>query len=229
MREVPPENAKLNFKTAANDQVEDIVDSNLNLYKKIRDNDDFGRQYFESLFDAFRDWSLSKDSKEKEVRERPEIKLKVEELIAKGENKGIEFKSTIRYDTFQNKIDKRVTFAILKTLAAFLNTDGGVLLVGVADDGSILGTGLDQFESEDKYLRFFGDKVKESIGSENMSFIEGEFVPTNDRKVFRIECKPAAKPIFLKQEGREALFIRIGAQTEAIEGQALLDYVKQRF
>lgn len=229
VREVPPENAKLNFTTAANEEVEDIVESNLGLYKKIRDNQEFGNSFFSALFDAYKDWTTERESKRKEVSERPEMKLTPKELIKIGENKGVEFKSTLRWDTFQNKKDKRVTFAILKTLAAFLNTEGGVLLIGVADDGEILGTELDQFENDDKYLRFFGDTVKEHLGTNNLAYIEPELTEIDGKQIFLARCKPAPKQVFLKHDGKESLFIRTGAQTDAIEGQAMLDYVKERF
>jgi len=56
-----------------------------------------------------------------------------------------------------------------------------------------------------------------------------DLVDVDGKKVLRIMCQPATKPVFLKTDGREHLFIRIGAQTEALDGQALLDYVKGRF
>jgi predicted HTH transcriptional regulator len=52
------------------------------------------------------------------------------------------------------KDDKGVTHAVLKTIAAFLNTEGGNLLIGVADDdGSIIGIERDQLGSDDKFMR----------------------------------------------------------------------------
>jgi predicted HTH transcriptional regulator len=63
-----------------------------------------------------------------------------EELIKRGESKSLEFKSTLRWSLKENRRDdKGVTHAALKTIAAFLNTEGGDLLIGVADDGSIVG------------------------------------------------------------------------------------------
>jgi predicted HTH transcriptional regulator len=50
------------------------------------------------------------------------------ELIAQGEGTNLEFKSTI--DS---------AWKIARTLAAFANTSGGTLLIGVTDEGSICG------------------------------------------------------------------------------------------
>ncbi|MCD6174770.1 MAG: ATP-binding protein, partial [Planctomycetes bacterium] len=74
------------------------------------------------------------------------------EVIAAGENDGLEFKSTLRWNLRSNKPDKAMEIACLKTMAAFLNSEGGTLLVGVEDDGHILGIGADKFPNEDKFL-----------------------------------------------------------------------------
>ena len=65
-----------------------------------------------------------------------------QELILKGENERVEFKSTLRWNLRAEKKDKAITHASLKTIAAFLNTDGGILLIGVADEGTLLGLSL---------------------------------------------------------------------------------------
>jgi predicted HTH transcriptional regulator len=63
--------------------------------------------------------------------------LMLEELISKGESTTLEFKRTI---------DSPVKIA--KTLVAFANTRGGILLIGVADDGKITGITSELHEME---------------------------------------------------------------------------------
>ena len=46
-----------------------------------------------------------------------------------------------------------MTHAALKTIAAFLNTEGGDLLIGVDDDRRVLGIEHDRLENDDKFLR----------------------------------------------------------------------------
>ena len=43
----------------------------------------------------------------------------------------MEFKSTLRWNLFSDKTDKAIENSCLKTVAGYLNSDGGVLLVGV--------------------------------------------------------------------------------------------------
>ena len=60
-------------------------------------------------------------------------------LIAKGESAELEFKSTFRWDLKENKVNRALENVVLKTLAGYMNGNGGTLLIGVADDGSIVG------------------------------------------------------------------------------------------
>ena len=57
------------------------------------------------------------------------------ELIDVGESGEVEFKSTLRWHLHAERMDKEIEHASLKTIAAFLNTAGGTLLIGVNDDG----------------------------------------------------------------------------------------------
>ena len=57
-----------------------------------------------------------------------------------------------------------MTHAVLKTVAAFLNTEGGDLLIGVADDGSITGTEADKLESDDKFMLHLAQVVRNGLG-----------------------------------------------------------------
>ena len=64
-------------------------------------------------------------------------------LICKGESETLEFKSSLRWDMKNSKKDIKLEEVIIKTIAAFNNSEGGILLIGVGDDGSILGLDSD--------------------------------------------------------------------------------------
>ena len=62
------------------------------------------------------------------------------ELLHRGEDAHLEFKSTLRTDTSSGAVNKNLETAPVKSVAAFANSlDGGTLLIGVADDGSVHG------------------------------------------------------------------------------------------
>ena len=60
---------------------------------------------------------------------------KVRRLIREGESKTVEFKQTLSLDVNKKIKATYIEVAILKTIVGFLNTYGGVLLVGVNDEG----------------------------------------------------------------------------------------------
>src|SRR6266571_9260234 len=65
--------------------------------------------------------------------------VSLEALIAEGESDELEFKSTLRWDLKEGTVNKRLEEVIAKTVAAFANSQGGTLLIGVDDEGQVLG------------------------------------------------------------------------------------------
>lgn len=142
------ENVRLTFDQKVEHVIQEIVDSNFDLYKRITDDRVFGEAIKNFLFDQY-------------LRAH----RNAEELIKAGESKTLEFKSTLRWSLKEDRQDdKGVTHAVLKTIAAFLNTEGGDLLIGVADDGSIVGIERDRLESDDKFMRHLAQVVRNGLG-----------------------------------------------------------------
>jgi hypothetical protein len=65
--------------------------------------------------------------------------VSLEDMIAEGESDELEFKSTLRWDLKEGTVNKKLEDVIIKTVAAFANSDGGSVLIGVDDDGNVLG------------------------------------------------------------------------------------------
>ena len=76
--------------------------------------------------------------------------LDLSRILMDGESEEVEFKSTLRTNLHTGNKDPRIELAVLKTSAGFLNTNGGTLVVGVADDGSPIGIRADSFETKIK-------------------------------------------------------------------------------
>lgn len=67
----------------------------------------------------------------------------VEEFLAEGESQFVEYKSSLMWDYRQQRINKKLYTPVMKSLAAFMNSRGGHLLIGVDDEGTILGIKAD--------------------------------------------------------------------------------------
>jgi DNA-binding response OmpR family regulator len=156
----------------------------------------------------------------------PEQRL--EKLIRGGENDQTEFKSTLRWSLKENKVDHGVEVAWLKSVAAFLNSDGGCLVVGVDDKGVPLGIAPDDFENEDKYLLHVNNRLQQHIGIEHAANVRFGLYAIGNVKVLMIECSPASKPVFLVDAGQEAFYVRTGPGTRKLTMSQMLAYVVER-
>ncbi|WP_404292132.1 helix-turn-helix domain-containing protein [Microvirga sp. RSM25] len=154
----------------------------------------------------------------------------VRDIIARGEGAQIEFKSTIRRNLNTGKNDDVIVHAWVKTLAAFMNTEGGNLLIGVSDNGTVVGLDQDEFRNIDKAGLFITDILKTSLGAAALTNLRTNFVEVSNRTICWIECRQSDTPVFCKSKGQdEDFFIRLGPSTAALGPRDLLSYQKKRF
>jgi len=145
-------------------------------------------------------------------RERPDEKIF--RLIKKGESDNLEFKSTLRTNLHINDFDKKIEHATLKTIVAYLNSKGGILLVGVNDEGEVIGIEKDNFQTNDKLNLHFTNLLKNTIGNQYLPLINFELVKIDGKHVLRIDCKKSDRPVFLKVD-EEEFFIRNGLRASS--------------
>ncbi|AKB24780.1 protein of unknown function DUF262 [Methanosarcina sp. MTP4] len=152
------------------------------------------------------------------------------ELIRRGESKKLEFKSTLRMNLMSGKPDWNIEHAVLKTLVAYLNTDGGTLLVGVSNDGEVLGIENEGFPNEDKFLLHFKQLIKQHIGLAYAPLIEYALVPVGEKKILEVDCRKSDEAVFMTPNKKdEEFYIRIGPSSERLTGSKLLEYVGRRY
>ena len=151
------------------------------------------------------------------------------EIIEKGENEFIEFKSTLRWNLKTNKKDSRISHAILKTIAAFLNSDGGILLIGVSDNGSVLGLDSDQFENQDKILLFLTNIIKSQLGALHMEKLHFHIEQINERNILRVDVQAGNEPCYLTAEKTDHFYIRTGPATTDLRLSKVHEYIKNRY
>lgn len=149
-------------------------------------------------------------------------------VIEGGENDRLEFKSTLRWNLKADKPGKEVELACLKTIAAFLNSDGGALLVGVDDNGNVLGLEADQFANEDKYLLHFSNIFNQHIGLEFAQYIDFAIRALGDKKIFVVFCRKSPAPVFVRNKKEESFFIRSGASSRQLTPSQVLEYLSKR-
>ena len=145
----------------------------------------------------------------------------VVDTLSKGENEYFEFKSSFRWDFNQNKVNKNLEKSVMKTIAAFMNSEGGRLAVGVNDSGHVIGLEND-FNSLPKkgidgFQNHFNNIFNEMIGPEFRHLIELIFDKNNDRYYCLARIAPANRPVYLKSEKEEEFYIRTGNGTTSLK------------
>ena len=150
--------------------------------------------------------------------------------IERGEGMQVEFKSTLRVNLHTGDKDSRMEHAVLKTIAAFLNSkEGGTLFIGVNDEGDIVGLDADQFPNDDKLLLHLDNLIKKGLGQSVYVCLKIECGEIDGGRMLAIECKPSEKPVFLKNGESEEFYIRAGASSPALPQSHAHEYIQQRF
>jgi predicted HTH transcriptional regulator len=151
------------------------------------------------------------------------------EIIKSGESEILEFKSTICTNLLTKEVDKRMEKAVLKSMVAFMNTSGGILLIGVTDSGEICGVDEEQFDSKDKMYQHLSHLISSKIGDEFSPYITLRLIEMGDGKsVVRADCEKCKKPVFLKEGKNEEFYVRSGPSSIILSGSNLVNYITNK-
>ena len=155
---------------------------------------------------------------------------KVMSLIRKGESGDCEFKESFSLDIRKDTQEKYIETSSLKTIVAFLNTDGGTLLIGVSDDGSVPGLEREikmfHRDKTDKFLLHFKNQLKSKIGEEFYPYIDHRIASVDHAEVLIVQVKSSSKACFL--DGKD-FYVRTNPATDKLEGPKLVEYIQNHF
>lgn len=158
------------------------------------------------------------------------------ELIKKGEHKNLEFKSTLCYDLKENARKPHIEHSVLKTIAAFLNSEGGTLLIGVTDEGQIHGLEDDlkvlgsKGDPRDNFNKAFDNLISNNFGREIHRLVHLTLEPIDGKLVAKVEVKEKApEEVFLVNKDKnsiEEFYVRLNASSVALSGKEQSKYIK---
>lgn len=155
-------------------------------------------------------------------------------IIRLGEGPHLEFKSTLRWDLVESRINRSLESVVLKTLAGFLNSHiGGTLLIGVADNGEVIGLENDyqtlKRPDQDGFEQALMTAVSANLGADVCSFVHVLFHVVENKHVCRLIVSPASRPVFLEQGNTPKFFVRTGGGTRDLNIKEALDYIAGRW
>lgn len=165
--------------------------------------------------------------------------VSLEELISEGESDELEFKSTLRWDLKEGVVNKKLEEVILKTVAAFANSQGGTLLIGVDDDGQVLGLEPDYISlgevNRDKFELHIRNLFNQQFGT---SFVSTKvsvcFHEVEEKDVCQIDISMAKEPMIIAIKDKngqsvEKFYARSGNSSQEIPLSEMNTYVLERF
>lgn len=153
----------------------------------------------------------------------------LEEIVGNGETSRVEFKATLRTNLHTGLIDPKMELAVLRTLAGFLNTTGGTLIIGVSDDGVPVGLSVDGFQNEDKMQLHLANLINGRIGPQFMMYMHPRFDDYQGKRVIAVECSPSKAEVYVKDGGADRFYIRTGVSTSELTNAQTQQFIKLRF
>ena len=202
--------------------IQDFLDENEELHKSIKshliDNiDDFGIHSDDySVFLEKRATLIYNALKNRiEFTNTEKIEdTELKELILIGENEKLEMKSTLRYDLRQNIVNKNLEYVIAKTVSAFLNSEGGILIIGVDDNGNALGLekDIETFSKKDVdgFELHLRNIIKKHLGSNFEKHLKITFPIIDEKTICKVKILKSGKPVFANFEGKDSFYVRNG-------------------
>lgn len=155
------------------------------------------------------------------------------DLIKNGESGTVEFKSSLLWDYKNQKPSKDVKMVVAKTVSSFMNSNGGILLVGISDDGTILGLKEDLavlHKSRDEFERTFKSLINTYLNKMCGAFVNMKFEKVDGKELAVIYVKRSTRPVYFKSEGRkEEFYIRLGNSCEPLDMSEANLYIKDQW
>lgn len=181
----------------------------------------------------------------------------IEVILERGENFYCEFKSSSLWSMNFTEEDikksrsldlhfykqKASKVIIAKSIAGFLNSEGGMLLIGVKEKKENNGLEVigvdDEFKKlkdpyKDGYKRMIIDEIIKpyfppKISNHLNEFISINLIDYNNKIICLIKIKKSNSMVFLKINDKEIFVIRIETENRILEGERLVEYCIKHF
>jgi len=167
-----------------------------------------------------------------------EAELFLDDLIKEGESNELEFKSSLRWSYSDDKVDKNLEQVILKSISAFANSVGGTLLIGVNDEGEILGLARDYTSlsgDKDEFELHLRNLINKSFGKAFATTnLKIDFPILDSKEICMIEIKPGQRPLFMEVIDKngirtEKFYVRSGNSSQEFRPSEMTEYVNNHF
>jgi type I restriction enzyme R subunit len=216
----PPENVQSVFADRLTESMIDKVNTHAAFAERFFNDSNFQKDVTDLMMEMVQKGFDLSDEK------------RILQKIEQGESTRLEFKSSIRYNRREGKKkDKIIEHQIVKTVCAFLNSpSGGSLLIGVDDDGNVVGVEDDGFDNDDKALRHLVQIIKRDIGRVFVPQCDMRAVTVNEKSVIWIQVKPSLfGPAWCGSGDDKIFYVREGASSPKYSDEDARRYIAGAF
>ncbi len=168
-------------------------------------------------------------------------KVPLDEALKIGESRTVEFKSTFQWDLRRDQYVEERRLDVLKSIAGFLNAEGGTLFIGVSEETNPPALrGLDEDlgyvgGSKDKLQRTLRDLITTRIGPEFSPLIRDSLEETVGRFYWAVAVKESPEPAFVRWKAageakeRKRFYVREGSKTSDLDNESTWHYIKNKW
>jgi hypothetical protein len=154
----------------------------------------------------------------------------VDSLLQEGENEDVEFKASLRWDYREQRVNKELEYAVAKSVAGFMNTRGGTLLIGVTDEKTPVGLDVDystlKKRNKDGFILHLIQILDNYLGKEYSAFLSASIIHFEGKDICRIDVLPSDKPVYVVRDGQEEFFLRALASTQPMQIKEAYEYIR---
>ena len=163
----------------------------------------------------------------------PEITEDIFELLNLSEGQCLEFKSSLRYDMNTRQVNQNLELVVLKTVCAFLNADGGTLLIGLSDDKEVIGIENDymvlRIQNQDGFENHLLGLISNCIGNYYLRFIDMRFHNVLGKDLCQVNVLSCPKPAFLTNKGKQDFYVRTGNTSRPFSISESSEYIRDKW
>lgn len=157
----------------------------------------------------------------------------IAQLIENDEDFAVEFKSTARWDLKESKRNKAMEDAVVKTVAGFLNTEGGTLLIGVGPDQSVVGLEYDyphvKPANADGFVNWLTTHLMNSLGAVPVTRTRARIVHHDGVEICRVDVASCPVPVHAKtSKAPEVFYVRMNNSTRSLAAEDVATYLASR-
>ena len=158
----------------------------------------------------------------------------IDEVITNDEDFAVEFKSTARWDIKEGKPNKAMEDAVVKTVAGFLNTDGGTLLIGVGPDRQVVGLDYDyprvKPPNGDGFVNWLTTHLNNAIGHAAVMRTRARIALHEGKEICRLDVARSSQPVWANTSQKERVFFaRMNNSTRELPDSELDEYLTDRW